>query len=296
MRPRAMRAGSTAPATSTCAMIQPPKMSPLALESAGIGITRSTSSMPSGKLDGAASRCVGLEVWLIDSTSTELQGPGILHDPMRRSVSLPAVAPADTASSVRSDWGVLKRMGPYLWHYRWRVAAALAFLLAAKVANVGVPVLLKHLVDALDLKAGDPRAVLVVPIGLLLAYAALRLSTSVFTELRELIFAKASFGAAKEIALEVFGHLHALSLRFHLERQTGGLSRDIERGTRALQSLLSYSLYTIVPTLVEVVLVLGFLGWRFDWGYVTITGIALALYVRVLGHRSPSGARSTGAR
>ena len=198
---------------------------------------------------------------------------------MRRSVSLPAVAPPDTAGSVRSDWGVLKRMGPYLWHYRWRVAAALAFLLAAKVANVGVPVLLKHLVDALDLKAGDPRAVLVVPIGLLLAYAALRLSTSVFTELRELIFAKASFGAAKEIALEVFGHLHALSLRFHLERQTGGLSRDIERGTRALQSLLSYSLYTIVPTLVEVVLVLGFLGWRFDWGYVTITGIALTLYV-----------------
>ncbi|HYJ97397.1 MAG TPA: ABC transporter ATP-binding protein/permease [Burkholderiaceae bacterium] len=198
---------------------------------------------------------------------------------MRRSVSLPAVAPSDTASSVRSDWGVLKRTGPYLWHYRWRVAAALAFLLAAKLANVGVPVLLKHLVDALDLKAGDPRAVLVVPIGLLLAYAALRLSTSVFTELRELIFAKASFGAAKEIALEVFGHLHALSLRFHLERQTGGLSRDIERGTRALQSLLSYSLYTIVPTLVEVVLVLGFLGWRFDWGYVTITAVALALYV-----------------
>jgi ATP-binding cassette subfamily B protein len=198
---------------------------------------------------------------------------------MRRSVPLPAVAPSDTRGSASSDWGVLRRVGPYLWHYRWRVAAALAFLLAAKLANVGVPVLLKHLVDALDLKAGDPRAVLVVPIGLLLAYAALRLSTTVFTEARELIFAKASFGAAKEIALEVFGHLHALSLRFHLERQTGGLSRDIERGTRALQSLLSYSLYTIVPTLVEVVLVLGFLGWRFDLGYVAITGVALALYV-----------------
>ena len=109
--------------------------------------------------------------------------------------------------------------------------------------------------------------------------AALRLSTSVFTELRELIFAKASFGASKQIALEVFGHLHALSLRFHLERQTGGLSRDIERGTRALQSLLSYSLYTIAPTIVEVALVLGFLGWRFDWGYVGITAIALVVYV-----------------
>jgi len=198
---------------------------------------------------------------------------------MRRStVTLPVAVPA-TAGSAASDWSVLKRIGPYLWRYRWRVTAALAFLVAAKVANVGVPVLLKHLVDALDLKAGDPRAILVVPIGLLLAYAALRLSTSVFTELRELIFAKASFGASKQIALEVFGHLHALSLRFHLERQTGGLSRDIERGTRALQSLLQYSLYTIAPTLVEVTLVLGFLGWRFDWGYVGITAVALVFYV-----------------
>ena len=174
---------------------------------------------------------------------------------------------------------MLRRVGPYLWNYRWRVAAALSFLVAAKMANVGVPVLLKHLVDALDLKAGDPRAILVVPIGLLIAYASLRLMTSVFTELRELIFAKASFGASKQIAIEVFGHLHALSLRFHLERQTGGLSRDIERGTRALQSLLQYSLYTIAPTLVEVTMVLGFLGWRFDWGYVGITAVALVFYV-----------------
>jgi ATP-binding cassette subfamily B protein len=196
---------------------------------------------------------------------------------MRRSSNpLPVAQPA---AGARSDWSVLRRIGPYLWNYRWRVAAALSFLLAAKVANVSVPVLLKHLVDALDLKAGDPRAILVVPIGLLLAYAALRLSTSVFTELRELIFAKASFGASKQIALEVFGHLHALSLRFHLERQTGGLSRDIERGTRALQSLLSYSLYTIAPTVVEVALVLGVLGWRFDVGYVWITAVALVIYV-----------------
>ncbi|MCW5661843.1 MAG: ABC transporter ATP-binding protein/permease [Burkholderiaceae bacterium] len=198
---------------------------------------------------------------------------------MRRSAVASRVLPPAPDGAAPSDWSVLKRVTPYLWHYRWRVAAALGFLVAAKLANVGVPVLLKHLIDALDLKAGDPRAVLVVPIGLLLAYAALRLSTTVFTELRELIFAKASFGASKEIALAVFGHLHALSLRFHLERQTGGLSRDIERGTRALQSLLSYSLYTIVPTLVEVLLVLGFLGWRFDLGYVLITGVALALYV-----------------
>ena len=195
---------------------------------------------------------------------------------MRRlATPLPVAAPG----AARSDWSVLRRVGPYLWAYRWRVALALGFLVAAKMANVGVPVLLKHLVDALDIKVGDPRAILVVPIGLLLAYAGLRLSTSLFTELRELIFAKASFGASKQIALEVFGHLHALSLRFHLERQTGGLSRDIERGTRALQSLLSYSLYTIAPTLVEVTLVLGFLGWRFDWGYVGITAVALVVYV-----------------
>ncbi len=188
--------------------------------------------------------------------------------------------PLPTApGAARSDWQTLGKLLPYLWQYRWRVGLALAFLLLAKVANVGVPVLLKHLVDALDLKPGDVRAVLVVPAGLLLAYAGLRLSTSLFTELRELVFAKVSFGASKQIALEVFGHLHALSLRFHLERQTGGMSRDIERGTRALQSLVSYSLYSIVPTLVEVTLVLGFLGIRFDMGYVWITLAALSLYI-----------------
>ena len=124
----------------------------------------------------------------------------------------------------------------------------------------------------------------------------MRLSTSVFTELRELIFAKASFGASKQIALEVFGHLHALSLRFHLERQTGGLSRDIERGTRALQSLLSYSLYTIVPTLVEVALVLGFLGWRFDVGLCLDHAVGVGASTSASPSWSPSGARSSAAR
>ena len=201
---------------------------------------------------------------------------------MRRhaAATLPQPAPpVPGEAAARSDWQTLARLGPYLWQYRWRVALALAFLLVAKVANVSVPVLLKHLVDALDLKPGDPRALLVVPVGLLLAYAGLRLATSVFTELRELVFAKVSFGASKQIALEVFEHLHALSLRFHLERQTGGLTRDIERGTRALQSLVSYSLYTILPTLVEVAMVLTVLGWRFDAGYVWITLAALAVYI-----------------
>ena len=197
---------------------------------------------------------------------------------MRRSSSLPLpTTPAVPAQ--KSDWQTLGKLLPYLWQYRWRVGLALLFLLAAKAANVSVPILLKHLVDALDLKPGDPRAALVVPAGLLLTYAALRLSTSLFTELRELIFAKASFGASRQIALQVFRHLHELSLRFHLERQTGGLSRDIERGTRALQSLVSYSLYSILPTLVEVVLVLAVLGWRFDAGYVWITLAALVAYI-----------------
>ncbi len=198
---------------------------------------------------------------------------------MRHSAAAHSLPTPTVPGAARTDWQTLNKLLPYLWRYRWRVGLALGFLLLAKVANVGVPVLLKHLVDALALKPGDMRAVLVVPAGLLLAYAGLRLSTSLFTELRELVFAKVSFGASKQIALEVFGHLHALSLRFHLERQTGGMSRDIERGTRALQSLVSYSLYSIVPTLVEVTLVLGFLGIRFDMGYVWITLLALSIYI-----------------
>jgi ATP-binding cassette subfamily B protein len=157
--------------------------------------------------------------------------------------------------------------------------AALAFMVGAKVANVGVPVLLKHLVDAMDVKKGSAAAMLVVPIGLLVAYGLLRLSTSLFTELRELVFAKATQGAARRIALETFRHLHALSLRFHLERQTGGMTRDIERGVRGIESLISYSLYSIVPTLIEVSLVLGILAVKFDAWFAWITIAALAVYI-----------------
>jgi ATP-binding cassette subfamily B protein len=182
-------------------------------------------------------------------------------------------------SSRRSDWATLSRLFPYLWQYKWRVVAALAFMVAAKMANVGVPLLLKELVDAMTIKPGSVEAMLVVPLGLLLAYGLLRLSTSLFTELRELVFAKATEGATRSIALQVFGHLHALSLRFHLERQTGGMTRDIERGTRGVQSLISYSLYSIFPTLIEVMMVLTLLGTKFDMGYVWITLVALVLYV-----------------
>ena len=179
----------------------------------------------------------------------------------------------------RSDWGTLAKLLPYLWQYRWRVGFALAFLVAAKAANVGVPVLLKYLVDAMTIAPGSAQALLVVPVGLIVAYGALRLSTSLFTELRELIFAKATEGTARSISLQVFRHLHALSLRFHLERQTGGMTRDIERGTRAVHSLISYSLYSIVPTIIEVTMVLTVLAVKFDAWFAWITIAALVVYI-----------------
>ena len=197
--------------------------------------------------------------------------------------SSPAAAPgADKPRSERSDAATLRRLLPYLWQYRWRVALALAFMVGAKLANVGVPLLLKELVDALTPRSGlapGQAALLAVPAGLLLAYGLLRFSTSLFTELRELIFAKATEGATRAIALQVFGHLHELSLRFHLERQTGGMTRDVERGTRGVQSLISYSLYSVFPTLLEIVLVLTLLGTKFELWYVWTTLAALAAYV-----------------
>jgi ATP-binding cassette subfamily B protein len=196
--------------------------------------------------------------------------------------SAPATPTEPTASTVqpeRSDSQTLKRLLPYLWTYKWRVVFALAFMVGAKLANVSVPILLKNLIDSMTLKPGDPVAVLVVPAALLLAYGALRLTTSAFTELRELVFAKATQGAARSIALQTFEHLHALSLRFHLARQTGGMTRDIERGVRGIESLISYSLYSIVPTLIEVALVLTILAVRFDAWYAWITLSALSLYI-----------------
>jgi ATP-binding cassette subfamily B protein len=188
-------------------------------------------------------------------------------------------ATLSAAAAQAGDWGTLQRLFPYLWLYKWRVMVALTLMVGAKVANVGVPLLLKNLVDSLTLQPGQLTAVLVVPVALLIAYAALRLSTTLFAELRDLVFAKATEGAARSISLEVFRHLHSLSLRFHLERQTGGMTRDIERGTRAVHSLVSYSLYSIVPTLIEVGLVLTLLAVKFDVWFAGITIIALVLYI-----------------
>ena len=199
---------------------------------------------------------------------------------MRRHAHTP---PSDnqTSSSVspRSDRETLSRLWPYLWQYKWRVMLALGFMVGAKVANVGVPLLLKDLIDRLAPHPTAAQVMLVVPTGLLIAYGLLRLSTSLFAELRELVFAKATEGAARSISLKVFSHLHALSLRFHLERQTGGMTRDIERGTRAVHSLISYSLYSIIPTLIEVALVLSLLAIKFDVVFAWITLTALVLYV-----------------
>ena len=188
-------------------------------------------------------------------------------------------APLGAPSKQRSDRETVKRLLPYLWTYKWRVMAALTFMVCAKLANVSVPLLLKDLIDAMSFKPNDPQAVLVVPVAMLVTYGVLRLSVSAFTELRELVFAKATQGAARQIALETFEHLHGLSLRFHLERQTGGMTRDIERGVRGIESLISYSLYSVVPTLIEVALVLGILAVKFDVWFAGITLTALVLYI-----------------
>lgn len=191
----------------------------------------------------------------------------------------PALPVPVAAQPSTSDWTTLKRLFPYLWEYKWRVVAALSFMVGAKLANVGVPLLLKELIDALTPQPTGAQIALVVPLALLVGYGLLRLSVSAFTELRELVFAAATQGAARKIALQTFEHLHNLSLRFHLERQTGGMSRDIERGVRGIESLIAYSLYSIVPTLIEVVLVLTILGMKFDKWYAIITLLALALYI-----------------
>jgi len=162
--------------------------------------------------------------------------------------------------------------------YKGRVALALIFMVAAKFANLGVPIILKDMIDRLDVSA-VATAALVVPIGLVLGYGALRLMTGIFTELREALFARVTQHAVRQIALNVFNHLHRLSLRFHLGRQTGGVSRDIERGTRAIQTLVSFSLYSIFPTFIEFSLVLGYLWYFYDIWFSLITLISLVLYI-----------------
>jgi ATP-binding cassette, subfamily B, heavy metal transporter len=198
---------------------------------------------------------------------------------MRTHASALPLPAAPSKGAPRSDWATLTKLLPYVWQWRWRVLLALSFLVAAKLANVGVPLVLKQLVDALHLKPGDPGAVLVVPVALLLAYGALRLSITLFTELREFLFYPVAARIARRVSLEAFEHLLALSLRFHLERQTGGVSRDMERGSRSIQSLLNFTIYNILPTLVEIALVIGLLSVKFNGWFAAITLGALVLYI-----------------
>ncbi|MBN8447745.1 MAG: ABC transporter ATP-binding protein/permease [Candidatus Accumulibacter sp.] len=193
---------------------------------------------------------------------------------MRRTAS-PYPAPLSPAAGDSHLGATLHKLLPYLWQYKWRVLLALSCLFSAKVANVTVPLVFKEMIDGLS----STQQALALPALLLLLYGALRFSTSLFTELREILFARVTQRAVRRIALEVFRHLHELSLRFHLERQTGGVSRDIERGSRSISSLISYTLYSILPTLVEITLVLVILLMRYDSAFVLITLASLATYV-----------------
>ncbi|KQQ33094.1 metal ABC transporter permease [Duganella sp. Leaf126] len=198
---------------------------------------------------------------------------------MRRYPNSPADASVPPTPRTRTDIATLKTLLPYLWVYKWRVLLALGCLVGAKLANVGVPVVMKRLIDSLTITPQHPQALLVLPVAALVVYGLLRLSTTVFTELREFLFARVTQRAVRTIALQVFRHLHALSLRFHLNRQTGGMTRDIERGTRAVGSLISYTLFNILPTLVEITLVLGYLVLHYDIWFSVITVVALVSYI-----------------
>jgi ATP-binding cassette subfamily B protein len=190
-------------------------------------------------------------------------------------VAQPAGTTGESAPARRNDWAVIRTLIPYLWEFKWRVILAMSFLVAAKLANVAVPLVMKQIVDALDAR----QAVLVVPLALLVMYGVLRAANTMFAELRDIVFVRVSKRAIRRVALQVFRHLHALSLRFHLERQTGGVSRDIERGTRGISTLLTYMLFSIIPVLLEFALVAAVLLSKFDWRFAAITAVAVVVYL-----------------
>src|SRR3977135_3536232 len=196
------------------------------------------------------------------------------HD-HRSGFAFPVPLKDSAAPKRRSEWRAVGMLVPYLWEFRVRVALALAFLTSAKVANVGVPLILKEVVDSLDAQT----AVLVLPLALLAAYGILRFSTTLFAELRDVVFVRVTQRALRRVALTVFRHMHSLSLRFHLERQTGGVSRDIERGTRGISTLLSYMLFSIIPVIIEFSLVAFVLLAKFDWRFMAITMGAVVIYL-----------------
>jgi len=191
----------------------------------------------------------------------------------------PANPSATAVKRVGGDRRVLTILWPYLWQFKGRVVLALSFLVAAKLANISVPLVMKNIVDSLDKSQAAALAPVVVPVALLAAYGLLRLSSTMFGELRDIVFVKVTQRAMRNIALRVFRHLHALSLRFHLDRHTGGVTRDIERGTRGVSTIMSYMLFSVIPILLEITLVVFLLGAKFDWTFVAITLCAIALYI-----------------
>ncbi len=187
-----------------------------------------------------------------------------------------ATPPASEAKPQRrNEWRVVPTLLPFLWEYKGRVAIALTFLVAAKLANVGVPLLMKGIVDDL----APTQQILVVPFMLLVAYGVLRFANTLFAELRDMVFVRVAQRAVRRVALNVFRHLHSLSLRFHLNRQTGGMTRDIERGTRGISTLLTFMLFSIIPVILEFVLVAVVLFARFDWRFVAVTFAAVIAYI-----------------
>ena len=186
-----------------------------------------------------------------------------------------SVLPTPNSKATPGGFAVLRSLFPYLWDYRGRVVLALLCLVIAKLANVGVPLVLKQIVDNLD----QTKATLMVPVFLLIGYGLLRFSTTLFTELRDTVFAKVAQRAIRRVALEVFQHLHALSLRFHLERQTGGMTRDIERGSRGIETLLRFAIFSILPTLLEMTLVGVIMVTKYDIWFAIITLGTLIAYI-----------------
>lgn len=180
-------------------------------------------------------------------------------------------------SEARNDWKTLKSLLPYLKEYSARIALALVFLVLAKLANVGVPVALKVIVDSLDV-SGVEATLITLPLALLIAYGLLRFSTILFQELRNAVFAKASQQSTRKIALRVFEHLHRLSLRFHLDRQTGGISRDIERGSRSIAQLLNFLVFSIIPTIFEIAVVCAILFYNFNAWFAVVTLVTVCVY------------------
>ncbi|GHD73306.1 ABCB family ABC transporter ATP-binding protein/permease [Vogesella fluminis] len=175
----------------------------------------------------------------------------------------------------RDDLKTLKTLLPYLWRFKWRVLLALSCLVTAKIAGVITPLFLKDIVDQLSV----PATLLAVPVLALAGYGFARLLSSVLGELRDAIFARVIQGAVRQVARAVFAHLFRLSLRFHLDRQTGGMSRDIERGTKGIGFLLNFTVFNILPTLVEIVLVLGILLYRYNVWFAVVTLSTIAIYI-----------------